>query len=175
MKNVCYDTFSATNYEIGSCGECVIAGGTVNKKCLKNNHFSYGLPSFIKDMDSTADSIRNAKLQFNGIDRMVERDGKYFNAVQPYQRHTAAPSSGIYVYSFALKPEESQPTGTANFSRIDNAHISIELYPINTVAKKVSANGKAIIFTGEVNLTIWAVNVNVLRIMSGMGGLAYSN
>ena len=179
MKDYCYNNFGVDLRELGPCGECIIEEGHVDKNCLKNNNFNYGLPSFIKEMDPTADAIVNAKLQFNGIDRMVQCDGKYFNAVQPYQRHTAVPASGVYVYSFALKPEESQPTGTANFSRIDSAHISIELYPLNKVAKKVNIaniqNAGTVEFTGEVNLLIWAVNVNILRIMSGMGGLAYSN
>ena len=65
----------------------------------------------------------------------------------------------IHVYSFALKPEEHQPSGTCNFSRIDNAQL------ICTDACK-SLNG---------GIDVYAVNYNVLRIMSGMGGLAYSN
>jgi len=96
-------------------------------------------------------------LQLNGNDRFAERDGGYFNFVQPYQHHTNIPSNkGINVYSFALKPEEHQPSGTLNMSRIDTAVLSLN----STV-------------TGNVN--IYAVNYNVLRIMSGMGGLAYSN
>ena len=96
-------------------------------------------------------------LQLNGNDRFAERDGGYFNYVQPYQHHTNIPSNkGINVYSFALKPEEHQPSGTLNMSRIDTAVLSL--------------NSSV---TGNVN--IYAVNYNVLRIMSGMGGLAYSN
>ena len=96
-------------------------------------------------------------LQLNGNDRFAERDGGYFNYVQPYQHHTNIPKNrGINVYSFALKPEELQPSGTLNMSRIDTAVLSMT----SSVA-------------GNVN--IYAVNYNVLRIMSGMGGLAYSN
>ena len=67
---------------------------------------------------------------------------------------------GINVYSFALKPEEHQPSGTCNFSRIDNAQLDF-------------ATGGAHACSSSNN--IYAVNYNVLRIMSGMGGLAYSN
>jgi len=98
-------------------------------------------------------------LKLNGNDRFAERDGSYFNYVQPFQHHTNIPlNAGINVYSFALKPEEHQPSGTLNMSRIDSALL--------TVNNKSSVDG---------NINIYAVNYNVLRILSGMGGLAYSN
>jgi hypothetical protein len=64
--------------------------------------------------------VVRAKLQLNGHDRFQERLGSYFNLVQPYQHHTNVPPTGINVYSFGLKPEEHQPSGTCNMSRIDN-------------------------------------------------------
>ena len=83
----------------------------------------------------------------------------YFTRVQPHQHHTNIPlNDRIGTYSFALDPEEHQPSGTCNFSRIDNAQLKIS-----------TASGMT---TSE---NIYAVNYNVLRIMSGMGGLAYSN
>jgi hypothetical protein len=100
-----------------------------------------------------------AKIQLNGNDRFAERRGNYFNLVQPYQHHENTPNifnNGINSYSFAIKPEEHQPSGTLNMSRIDTAVLN--------VASSVS--GTIYIFT---------VNYNVLRILSGMGGLAYSN
>ena len=98
------------------------------------------------------------KLQLNGHDRFAARDFRYFTRTQVWQHHTGfggviIPDS-IGVYSFALKPEEHQPSGTCNFSRIDNAQL--------------------IMGTAD-DLNVYAVNYNVLRIMSGMGGLAYSN
>ena len=104
-----------------------------------------------------------AKLQLNGHDRFSERDGRYFNLVQPYQHHENVPSQGINVYSFGLKPEEHQPSGTCNFSRIDNATLNLTL-----TAATVAGSDTA-------KIRVYAVNYNVLRIMSGMGGLAYSN
>ena len=104
-----------------------------------------------------------AKLQLNGQDRFTEREGRYFDRVQPYQHHTSTPSTGICVYSFALKPEEHQPSGTCNFSRIDKATLQLTVSP-NTVRGGRTAQ-----------VRVYAVNYNVLRIMSGMGGLAYSN
>ena len=113
-----------------------------------------------------------AKLQLNGHDRFAEREGEYFNTVQPFQHHTASPSTGINVYSFAIRPEEHQPSGSCNFSRIDNAVLNLTL---TRDAFRTSIAG----FThGDPNsslVRVYAVNYNVLRIMSGMGGLAYSN
>jgi hypothetical protein len=83
--------------------------------------------------------------------------------VQPYQHHTNIPAVGVNVYSFALKPEDHQPSGTCNFSRIDNATLNIILSN-NTVGASLTAQ-----------VRVYAVNYNVLRIMSGMGGLAFSN
>ena len=102
-----------------------------------------------------------AKLQLNGHDRFSERMGRYFNLVQPYQHHTNVPKTGINVYSFGLKPEEHQPSGTCNMSRIDNATLQLTL-----TSETVGADAK---------VRVYATNYNVLRIMSGMGGLAYSN
>ena len=112
-----------------------------------------------------------AKLQLNGHDRFQERLGSYFNLVQPYQHHTNVPATGINVYSFALRPEEHQPSGTCNMSRIDNATLQLQLTPkaVGMDVTNGTTNGKS----GK--LRVYATNYNVLRIMSGMGGLAYSN
>jgi hypothetical protein len=109
------------------------------------------------------------KLKLNGHDRFSERPGDYFTRTQIWEHHTGCGGIGlednnsrqqaidsIAVYSFALKPEEHQPSGTCNFSRIDNAQLIV-------------TGGSA------TETIIYAVNYNVLRIMSGMGGLAYSN
>ena len=107
--------------------------------------------------------VVTAKLQLNGQDRFSEREGSYFNWVQPYQAHTRTPDTGINVYSFALRPEEHQPSGTCNFSRIDNATLQL-------VLSNATVEG-----TKTAKVRVYATNYNVLRIMSGMGGLAYSN
>jgi hypothetical protein len=113
--------------------------------------------------------IASAKLILNGNDRFSERNGSYFNLIQPFQHHENIPSNaGINVYSFALKPEEHQPSGTLNMSRIDSAVLNINMTADTTYKTNVIANSRAQLF-------IYAVNYNVLRILSGMGGLAYSN
>ena len=110
-------------------------------------------------------------LQLNGHERFTPRHSEYFRLVQPYEHHTQVPvTSGIHVYSFALKPEEHQPSGTCNFSRIDNAVLKL-----NGSSKFSNAAGESGNTITSVVLNVYAVNYNVLRIMSGMGGLAYSN
>merc|ERR1712100_546246 len=115
----------------------------------------------MSEVDSGLNPVLIAKLQLNGHDRFSERMGRYFNLVQPYQHHTNVPKTGINVYSFGLKPEEHQPSGTCNMSRIDNATLQLTL-----TSETVGADAK---------VRVYATNYNVLRIMSGMGGLAYSN
>ena len=109
---------------------------------------------------SGGDTFETAKLLFNGHDRMKERDSFYYREVQPYNHHTRTPNKHIYSYSFALTPEEHQPSGSCNMSRLDNVVLNLTFNGTTTV---------------ESELRVYAVNYNVLRIMSGMAGLAYSN
>ena len=117
-----------------------------------------------------------AKIQLNGHDRAAEQPHDYYHLVQPYENGlghcgkslntttrkwgdvvNTVGTNNVGMYSFCLKPAEHQPSGTCNFSRIDNARLNIA---------NVSSSNK---------LYLFAMNYNVLRIMSGMGGLAYSN
>jgi len=130
-----------------------------------------GYPVYVRDWFNYASNINHegnpisaVLLQLNGHDRFEEQDGNYFNYVQPWEAHSATPSDGVNVYSFALNPEDHQPSGTCNFSRIDNATLNLTL-PDNSVNSD----------TKQATLNVYAVNYNVLRVMSGMGGLAYSN
>ena len=143
-----------------------------DKKELQNQWYNYTNTSSFERTDENSidytttlfgvepdgdNSISSASLQLNGNDRFAKRTGEYFSLVQPYQHHTNIPSNaGINVYSFAVKPEEHQPSGTLNMSRIDTARLLIKPKDKGT-------------------LRVWGVNYNVLRILSGMGGLAYSN
>ena len=136
---------STTNNGVTDAGVFVLAETALNMHCWGEN------------------PVVTAKLQLNGQDRFSEREGTYFDLVQPYQHHTRHPDTGINLFSFALRPEEHQPSGTCNFSRIDNA----------TLQLVVSAAAIGGVQTAKVR--VYATNYNVLRIMSGMGGLAYSN
>jgi len=119
---------------------------------------------------TTREAVEEALLQLNGHDRFRTRAGSYFTTVQRYEHHSGGVTANIdrvkniHMYSFALKPEEHQPSGTCNFSRIDNAVLSYKVATPGTTTSTYSHT-----------LRVYAVNYNVLRIMSGMGGLAYSN
>jgi hypothetical protein len=142
-----------TSYSLADGGDA-IAGGQLTSNFL--------VISDIKPSQNVNPFV-NAILQLNGNDRFAVREGDYFNYVQPFQHHTNVPvHNSINVYSFALKPEDHQPSGTLNMSRIDTATLMVNANP--------AVSGVA--YQG---INIYAVNYNVLRILSGMGGLAYSN
>lgn len=113
----------------------------------------------------------STNIQLNGRERFHKRSALYFRLVQPYQYHTRIPSKHIYVYSYGLRPEEHQPSGTCNFSRIDNAQLVYRLSdnaqtaPYHTDG--TSPYGAVFSSSATGTLTVYAVNYNVLRIMSG--------
>ena len=157
--------------------DALVAGGTnvANASTFLNtvavnaiNPFNYG-----NFLDGTDNPVVQGKLQLNGQDRFQVRDGNYFNYVQPWQHFSNTPADGINVYSFALKPEEHQPSGSCNFSRIDNATLQVDVGTYNA-----PSSGYGVNFLGTNSnslLNIYTVNYNVLRVMSGMAGTAYSN
>ena len=129
-------------------------------------HASVGVVRLATGMrygESQNASLSTFKLQLNGQDRFATQNAKYFNQVQPFYHHSGNCTPGVYAYSFALQPERHQPSGTCNFSRIDNATAVITC--------KTVGGGIA----GADSLEMFATNYNVLRVMDGMGGLAYSN
>ena len=141
------------------CKELVWTIRKSNDIVYWNNYSTAGNSNNNNDHLDSSNPVTSAKIMLNGNDRFATRKGDYFSLVQPYQHHENTPDKfhqGINVYSFALKPEEHQPSGTLNMSRIDTAVLSL------------SSSTSGII-------SIYAVNYNVLRILSGMGGLAYSN
>ena len=138
-------TNTGTNSGVSDAGTFVLAETSLDMHCWGEN------------------PVVTAKLQLNGQDRFSEREGTYFDQVQPFQHHTRTPDTGINVYSFALRPEEHQPSGSCNFSRIDNATLQL-------VLSNATVSG-----VNTAKVRVYARNYNVLRIMSGMGGLAYSN
>ena len=146
---------------------------------MSNNYTNFHSSNYMAGFDfmdtnmnpmSASTPFKDAILQLNGNDRFSVRDGTYFSFVQPYQHHTNIPNNpGINVYSFALKPEDHQPSGTLNMSRIDTATLMVTTKSLTNGA---ATNPPAVTYDG---INIYAVNYNVLRILSGMGGLAYSN
>jgi hypothetical protein len=103
--------------------------------------------------------LTDAIITINGSERFEKRNAEYFRLVQPYYHHTRIPKNFMYSYSFSISPEKHQPTGTLNFSRIDNAQLSLT----------------CIANTNNSDINIYGVNYNILKIMSGMGGLLFSN
>ncbi len=133
----------------------------------------------LKPFTYDVNAVYEQGIQVNGQDRVEKKFGDYFNKVQLYQHHTGSMytrkdvddgsdlvQNGIYLYSFAIRPEEHQPSGTCNFSRIDTATIVIN------IASDAEINPDQ---DKTWNVRVYAVNYNVLRVMSGMAGLAYSN
>ena len=125
-------------------------------------------------INRSVNPVDQVLLQLNGQDRFSKRDGAYFNYVMPWQCHTNTPCDGVNMFSFALNPEEHQPSGTCNMSRIDNATLNIDFITTANVLSSTAVTSVVLgTFAGKFN--IYATNYNVLRIMSGMAGLAYSN
>lgn len=127
-------------------------------------------------LDGTKNPVQKALLQLNGHDRFDQQNGAYFNYVQPHQYHSRTPPDGVNVYSFALDPEKHQPSGSANLSRIDTTQLNLWFADSSSTGSS-SDDGFSWDFVSntETKLFIYALSYNVLRIMSGMGGLAYSN
>jgi len=123
-------------------------------------------------LDGMGNLVMEGNIVLNGHDRFTKREGNYFNFVQPWQHHTRTPADGVNVYSFALHPEQHQPTGTANMSRIDSTRL---LYKTQDSLRVNAALYPPMNYTIDTDMWVFACNYNVLRIMSGMGGLAYSN
>lgn len=105
---------------------------------------------------ATGETVEDIQILFNGNKREEESAGAYYRMVQPYQHHTKIPSERVYCYSFSLHPEEAAPSGSANFSRIDNV--------------KFKCTAKA-----DGTLRLMAQNYNVLRFRYGLGGLKFAN
>ena len=117
----------------------------------------------IYESGTRTDMLANAVLQLDGYDRFQVRDAGYFRLVQPYQYHTVIPEKlFLYSYSFALRPEDVQPTGSMNASRMDSIILQVNINPalINTL--------------GNLHSKVYATNLNVLRIADGYGGVVFT-
>lgn len=127
--------------------------------------FNYGIY-----LDGSVNPMQSAVIQLNGHDRFSPRDATFFNYIQPHQHHHKTPADGVNVYSFAISPEELQPSGTLNFSRVDTAVLSFQMGN-----KSMTTTNLWNKFLQGSLVSIYALSYNVLRILSGMGGLAFSN
>jgi len=121
-------------------------------------------------LDGKGNPIHSAKIILNGHDRFKTQEGAYFNYYQTQNHHTRTPTDGINVYSFALHPEKHQPSGTTNLSRIDSTVLSVHFSDHYRCYGRLRLD-----IARDSRFYIFAYNYNVLRVMSGMAGLAYSN
>jgi hypothetical protein len=133
--------------------------------------------NMLSEPAARTDLMLDAKLQLDGQDRFDARDPIFFRLVQPYQRHTTIPSDRyIYVYSIALKPEELQPSGTLNASRIDSLILQIGMKAngssCGTNSQQAGAGG--VVSFGDMSAYVYATNYNVLRVIDGYAGLLFS-
>jgi hypothetical protein len=138
------------------------------------NDFSIGTNIIPNGTPSQFAPMYNFKLILNGTDRFKERPGEYFRLSQNYTHHSRVPGNYIYTYSFALRPEEHQPSGTCNFSRIDSSQFWFYLRN-RTTSPGNGDNLPLQDYTELPSYNLYCPCYNVLRIMGGMGGLAYSN
>lgn len=124
-----------------------------------NEWFNFSTQSYKNGMVNGTDPMLKAKILFEGQELFDTKDAKYFRTVIPYQRHTNIPTNFIYVYSFSTNPEDFQPSGTCNFSRIDNQVIYLEISDqlIDPI------------------ITVFATNYNIMNVAGGMVGIEYSN
>jgi hypothetical protein len=138
---------------------------------LNNEWFNFSGP---KDIVTTLpiDPVRSARLLLNNANRWEQREGRYFRLVQPYQHHTNIPDKFIYCYSFALQPQDIQPSGTCNFSRIDSTTLELDLdgrlFYGPSIAGGTDSNSSVVVL-------VFARNWNVLRFKYGLGGLRFAN
>ena len=117
----------------------------------------------IYEIGTRTDMMLNAVLQLDGFDRFQVRDAGYFRLVQPWQYHTVIPEEYfVYSYSFALRPEDIQPTGSMNASRMDSIILQVAINP--TLVNAV----------GTLHSRIYAINHNVFRVADGFGGVLFT-
>ena len=121
-----------------------------------NDHLNF---SNLIDFDDGTNPINDTVLYINGQERFNARNANHFRLEIPFKRHTRIPDNFIYVYSFSLKPEQMQPSGTCNFSIVDSAELQIT-YKENLL---------------QSNTRVYGLNYNILNVKNGMGGIAYSN
>ena len=148
---------------------------TKNDSCIDtffdlNNYYNINPDSF----NNVNNIMYNAKLMFNSNDRISKKDNHFFNYVQPFKYHTNTPSPGVNIYSFAIYPEDSQPSGTCNMSRLDKIQLELTLRWLSLKTGGDCDNLEPNIYEGY-EVYVFATNYNVMRIVGGMGGLVFAN
>ena len=160
-----------TNYTKSNSG---LGVDDIKRKNSGNQKLRY---SCLANINGEYETFKNAKIQMNGYDRITERNAYYFRVIQNSQFMNCATSKYIYSYSFALNPGKHQPSGTCNFSRLDDVDLVLQFDNSTKSLNKTSKTPSYYIgqISKEVEIKIFAVNYNILRIVEGTAGLAYSN
>ena len=153
------------SYKVGFTQPCkeLIWVAQMTTNIANNDTFNY-TSNVIRNFDGSLMNgpiVLNESLLFNGLERITFRDSAYFTQLQPYQYHVNNGKEGIHVYSFGIHPTKHQPSGTANFSRIDNVSLKINVIPTITT-------------TNTAKLRIYGVMYNILRIANGVSGLVFA-
>ncbi len=151
------------NHPLKECLWVIPSDPICGNSLTGNDYFNYSGNIVGSDLPPVIETFGSAKFVLNGNDRFDAKYARYFRLAQPYQYHTRIPQKLIYGYSFSLKPEEIQPSGTCNASRIDSFVFNVSFTEDDCCTS-----------TNRV-IRLYATNYNILRIMSGMGGLAFSN
>jgi hypothetical protein len=150
----------------------------IQRDCMGtvNEWFNYSpVSTFLKEAGNpTINMLQQALIQLDGYDRFEVRDAGYFRLVQPYQHHTNVPTDTfIYCYSFAIRPEELQPSGSLNSSRIDSMNLQIALRPDPPATLTNQDDPRYVPKRGNAHIRVYTTNHNVLRIVNGFGGLLF--
>ena len=146
-----------------------------NSHLFYNNSITNACNDLTKNFDYKffrKNIIDSMELLFNGQVRERNKDNKYFNQVHPYNFYKTNPKDGVHVYSFSANPNDSQPAGSCNFSRISNFQINIDL-GLSTDIHEIPKENLNNVY--EYNFTIFAVNYNILKVASGMAAKQFVN
>ena len=138
---------------------------------LYNEWFNFsGPPQTVTQLP--IDPIVRIQLRLNNSVRFGESEGRYFRLVQPWQHHTNIPMEHIYCYSFALQPEDVQPSGSCNFSRIDNTkfEVTFDRHLFYGPSSETANDDNS-----SVTFLVYATNWNILRFKFGLGGKRFAN
>lgn len=132
---------------------------TIQQDRISRNNDLFNYSNTVAEDIVPGNMITECYIRINGLERFPERNADYFRIIQPYMHHKRFPNKFFYMYSFSFKPEEHQPSGSCNFSKLDSSSLELTMTSGNPTT----------------SLKIYALSYNILRISDGMGGVAFSS
>ena len=148
--------------------------GGINQQDASDNKIAWekvNLDNY--SMKKDKDCIKSISLNLNGVDRFSTQDPQFFNYIQSYNFCKTAPKSGIYPYSFSIDPFKYQPSGSCNMSRFNKIELNVETQ--QTPTPKFSVGGEELENLYKYDINVYTINYNILRVVSGMGNVEFSN